>query len=49
MPPQYAAAVLAGVPPANLTDATVYAPVKAAIEPLLKPAVAQVGWVLGQT
>ena len=46
MPPQYAAAALAGVPAANLTDATVYAPIRAAIQPLLKLAAAPVGWVL---
>ena len=47
MPPQYAAASLAGVPAANLTDATVYAPIRAAIQPLLKLASAPVGWLLG--
>ena len=46
MPPQYAAAALAGVPAANLTEATVYGPINAAIAPLLKPASAQAGLVL---
>ena len=44
LPPQYAAAAQGGVPRDNLTDATVYAPIKAAIQPLLAAASAQVGW-----
>ncbi|KAK9840645.1 hypothetical protein WJX81_006647 [Elliptochloris bilobata] len=38
LPPQYAAALFAGVPRPNLTDATVYAPIKAAVTPLLAAA-----------
>ena len=45
MPPQYAAAALAGAPAANLTDAAVYAPIRAAMQPLLKLASAPVGLV----
>ena len=44
MPPQFAAAALAGLPAENLTDATVYAPIRAAVQPLLKPASAQASW-----
>ena len=45
MPPQYAAAVLGGLPRLNLTDEAVYAPIKAAVLPLLAAAPAQVGSV----
>lgn len=45
LPPQYAAAKQGGLPWYNLTDAAVYAPIKAAFTPLLAAAPAQVGWL----
>ena len=45
LPPQYAAAEQGGLPWYNLTDAAVYAPIKAAFTPLLAAAPAQVGWL----
>ena len=45
LPPQYVAAAQGGVPRYNLTDAAVYAPIKAATLQLLTAAPAQVGWL----